>query len=223
MKIPTLAKDKLMPPMTLAAALFSSPRSYTIRHENQLQHLRRELHRLDLPFDDRLLFDALAIPNGSIITALYTHVDDDGLHLRCEANNPTFGIRRQEHLLIGTDGRFLLQTDQLILDSSNQGRGIGGELFAHGLPKAQRLGVAAHELTAARGSTMFGYTYWPKLGFDAPLGMYRRAVLEAYALGYGVGLPDAVQTVQDLLTLEGGAEVWRAVGGTINLPNFSGV
>jgi hypothetical protein len=201
----------------LSEFLFGQPRHLEFRNSTQrleLQYfLEQESDRiLNIPgrnLNNQDLFDLTGMPNGSLVTACLFSSQPDQISFHFEARHEDLNITRIQELVLlnETPG---IGIDEMILQ--DRGRGLGTRIFAHQAHRAADIGFQSIALFAARGQTMNGYLTWPKLGFDGPLEDQLNRIATAYASRTGSRLPDDVQTVQELLSLEFGVETWIDLG-----------
>ena len=207
----------------LSQHLFGQPRNTNFRTATGnldlerflLEHQTRINSVLGQPLSVQDVLDVLGFPNGTTIQSCLTYANSDQLSIRLEAKHDELGIGRIEELLLVEADEPTIVLDLLILQRTNTG--IGSRLFAHQVHRARQLGFRSIVLEAVRGPTMYGYFFWPQLGFDGPLGTLRSSVARTFERLTGNQLPEEVETVQDLLSLEFGDEVWEQAGNSLPL------
>lgn len=209
---------------SLSEQLFGQPRVLAFRSESQKSHLERLLaeHRADLrlvlghALELQGVLDLVALPNGAVVRSVMA-TWYEGLSVHIEADFKERGIRRLERRLLLRDEDKVVDNLKFITDPHFQGQGIGARIFAHQVSKAASLGLGHIFTTGVRGTNFSGYSVWPLLGYEGPLAQHKPKVASAFLQETGIELPEEVETIQDLLTIEGGFEIWEQVGDTLNL------
>jgi hypothetical protein len=206
----------------LSETLFGIPRVHHWTQSQDRATLSRllESHELQLAqmLTNRLevgdILDLAGIPNGYAVNTLSTW--NDGLHVSVVAKGLIDArLHSLERCILALREDVIILNEQQI--NHNPRLGHGAVIFAHQVAKARAWGFSRIELTAARGPTMNGYYTWARLGCDGDLGDLRESIAEAFEVQTGREFPERVQTVQDLLELPSGLEVWIDHGDSLNM------
>jgi GNAT superfamily N-acetyltransferase len=119
-------------------------------------------------------------------------------------------------------GQHDIHNDTVFMDvgkgSKIQGHGVGSLLTEQQIKTARELGIRQITLEASGSSEgqHNGYYTWPRLGFDSgPFGI--GSFLNRDYIKRPIPGAPGQGTVQDLMALPGGREVWKQFGGTMQM------
>jgi GNAT superfamily N-acetyltransferase len=108
------------------------------------------------------------------------------------------------------EGRLFIRNRSFFVADSEQGHGLGSQIFAAQIQFANKVGVAYIQADAARGERFNGYYTWPRLGYDLPLENVTYDVrVEAQKR-----FPDA-KTVLDIMRTREGRRWWKLHGDSL--------
>jgi hypothetical protein len=206
---------------SLSEVLFGQPRDHVWKQPEQRQRLDGLLERHAESLQTMLrgslttghVLDLAGIPNGYEVTVQSTWAV--GLRVHVHAHSP---LQVRKHILerslqILEEGRVIINDYQ---NNQRPAEGMGKVAFAHQAAQAAAFGFQAISLKAARGSKMNGYYTWVRFGCNGELGSKRiRKLRRKFEQATGYELPAEVQTIHDLLDIEGGLELWREHGDTL--------
>jgi GNAT superfamily N-acetyltransferase len=111
----------------------------------------------------------------------------------------------------GTEGKIILENEQVDVGEGFQRQGHGARLIGRQVEHATRLGIAEIRAYAVRDDEMryVGYRVWPLLGFDGPLPGEMRRNLPP-------DLSDA-RRISDLMRSRSGQDWWHEYGDSVSL------
>lgn len=112
-----------------------------------------------------------------------------------------------ERLVSKQDDELIVENLYVELPSSQQGKGIGSQMFSEQVAACKAAGVKHIECTAFRDEEHNGHYSWPRMGYDAPLFAHMKK-------GMPVDLAQAGSVLQ-LMATEKGREWWKENGQTI--------
>jgi hypothetical protein len=143
--------------------------------------------------------------------------------LTVRINHPSYKAKRT----IGIDyaDRKFIHNDEFWMNESEQGKGLGVQVFTKQVENARKLGFSYIDCHAARvnprnpGHPHNGYYTWPRFGYDMPLEHTFRHVTAAHRDKATAAFPHAKSVLDILLTREG-RDWWKKNGWDLFYAKF---
>ncbi len=182
-------------------------------HLNSVQEYRPKL-------SIQTMMDALGVPNGANVEVLIE--DDDSISVI--ARHADFGLESLYTLVYVEGRRWQLSLQNIVIAKEHQQQSVATVMLLHGFTAASKLGFTSIRGIGIRSSSQTGYAVWPILGFDgvldetlddtASLAEIRNLLVSR---GVSAQAVSTLETVQDLLLLEGGRILWQEFGYTLDM------
>lgn len=150
-------------------------------------------------------------PDNAVVT--FEAADKDYISIHVEG--PDYRADRTIHAKSRYEPHLRIHNDQLVIDPTARGKGLGPEILGRQVEHSVKMGVELIDTQAARMSFTYtdGYAVWPKLGYDGPLP----------STGGFNPMPNLPPTlagskrVSDLMATKEGRDWWIKHGVTVDL------